>query len=1210
MKGKLAKFFSKLSMDKVPKSSEGRRLNEPKREVAPKIYSPESPLRATREAPSEVAMKASEAALGRIAAQKTPHKTSIQRRIEAENAQLKKQIQEAEQIASQFQRTAVTSDTGGALKKVLFSCSKLLGDEFTDSYDKVDAEIVKALLEEAQNDPASAYTLLVIRNIASSPFPADVDPNNESTPDINVFREKRKNNLETIIRNLIEHPDKENFRRLKMSNKLIAELLQLEYGQKFLETCGFIETEENTTTEDGSVSSIKLLVFPAAPSEEQTSRLKEMLELLKSGEKIFPELVRGTTVFQATGSEVREFSPDDLPPEFFAINLSDFRRMRDSIRQVTSDKPLLTKASRDRLKKLNRRTFRYTLIRVRLPQNNLLIQATFATSETVNDVRMWLSGCLVDPSIEYILYAPPGTLPSTGNTNRPVTARVPLDECGETSTLLDLNLFPSVILNFALQPIMPPNTVVQLLPELEARVIPLPTAIVVGGEKVVEVVELQAILSEDSCRQTQEELSESVEAMPIVHQLSKLPIENTEIKNNAISETTTITVAGKLMEIRFGELTLVKRLGSGHFGHVSLMRVVKRGEVHEFAVKELTILNTNVRASRVYLESEFGIRMSDCQFAVITYGVVAMGDCVRILMETMDSSVENLKTRLMIKKRSWPEYTIAFITKCVVKGLEFLRKQGIQHRDVKPTNMLVNKLGCVKICDYGVAQQMKNDKTDTKYVGTYSYMAPERLTRQNANKGFRIQSDVWSLGLSVYYLSTGFLPFSEKLACDDLQRYFEEHKDLVIPVDNTFTTEQSKFLVACLKLDELERPDYITLLQMDFLTEFEKVHRKITSELNKFRLELEADNVGIATKIEHRVRTYLNIKDPAQKHHAARFYGVNRNTYRRNPFASDQDKRYFVHKKRMYPLSGLTNGRTAIRHPKTSSFASEESSLSIISDGPNRLLPSSDNLQQISGADSINSIDPNLQDSEFGPFTSEIGDEFLAEDEEDDPIQFDALPRRSRFIGTPQMPSTDNSRLHRGGHSPFVNNSDTENLGGGVNTGNQIIAEFQPSSIDEMLVNTSTPSPIVKSGESPRWISGGTPDNANTNKSRRTASQHSRRPSQISVPEMTSDDVNSYHYANISQSPSRLLQQQQQDSQDISGGASSDPDNRKYCFCRDVSYGEMIACDAPNCPVEWFHYPCVNLSVAPKGKWICPLCSCNRFSSSSSSSSARKRIRR
>ncbi|VDO13065.1 unnamed protein product [Rodentolepis nana] len=260
-------------------------------------------------------------------------------------------------------------------------------------------------------------------------------------------------------------------------------------------------------------------------------------------------------------------------------------------------------------------------------------------------------------------------------------------------------------------------------------------------------------------------------------------------------------------------------IGSGHFGQVSLMSVVKRGEVHEFAVKELTNLNPNVRTSRVQMESDFGIRMSDCQFAVITYGVVAMGDCVRILMEIMDSSVENLKTMLQLKEKLWPEYTVAFITKCVVKGLEFLRKQGIQHRDVKPTNMLVNRLGCVKICDYGVSQRMENDKTVTKYVGTYSFMAPERLTKQSANRGFRIQSDVWSLGLSVYYLSTGSLPFPENLACLDLQRYFEEYEELFIPDDGTFTSEQREFLVACLKLNELDRPDYKTLLQMGFLTE-------------------------------------------------------------------------------------------------------------------------------------------------------------------------------------------------------------------------------------------------------------------------------------------------------------------------------------------------------------------------------------------------------
>lgn len=51
-----------------------------------------------------------------------------------------------------------------------------------------------------------------------------------------------------------------------------------------------------------------------------------------------------------------------------------------------------------------------------------------------------------------------------------------------------------------------------------------------------------------------------------------------------------------------------------------------------------------------------------------------------------------------------------------------------------------------------------------------------------------------------------------------------------------------------------------------------------------------------------------------------------------------------------------------------------------------------------------------------------------------------------------------------------------------------------------------------------------------------------------------------------------------------------DPNEPKYCICRGVSYGEMIACDNKECHIEWFHYPCVGLRAAPKGKWYCGQC--------------------
>ncbi|XP_071841456.1 inhibitor of growth protein 4-like [Apostichopus japonicus] len=51
-----------------------------------------------------------------------------------------------------------------------------------------------------------------------------------------------------------------------------------------------------------------------------------------------------------------------------------------------------------------------------------------------------------------------------------------------------------------------------------------------------------------------------------------------------------------------------------------------------------------------------------------------------------------------------------------------------------------------------------------------------------------------------------------------------------------------------------------------------------------------------------------------------------------------------------------------------------------------------------------------------------------------------------------------------------------------------------------------------------------------------------------------------------------------------------DPNEPTYCLCHQVSYGEMIGCDNPDCPIEWFHFACVGLATKPKGKWFCPKC--------------------
>ena len=48
-----------------------------------------------------------------------------------------------------------------------------------------------------------------------------------------------------------------------------------------------------------------------------------------------------------------------------------------------------------------------------------------------------------------------------------------------------------------------------------------------------------------------------------------------------------------------------------------------------------------------------------------------------------------------------------------------------------------------------------------------------------------------------------------------------------------------------------------------------------------------------------------------------------------------------------------------------------------------------------------------------------------------------------------------------------------------------------------------------------------------------------------------------------------------------------------YCFCQNVSYGDMVACDSPNCKYEWFHFPCVGMTkweANHNGQWYCDMC--------------------
>ena len=114
-----------------------------------------------------------------------------------------------------------------------------------------------------------------------------------------------------------------------------------------------------------------------------------------------------------------------------------------------------------------------------------------------------------------------------------------------------------------------------------------------------------------------------------------------------------------------------------------------------------------------------------------------------------------------------PENVLRKITYATTKGLKELKDvHNIIHRDVKPTNILINTRGQVKICDFGVSGNLVASIAKTN-IGCQSYMAPERIsgggvTQAGANPSsgtYSVQSDVWSLGLTIIECAMGRYPY-------------------------------------------------------------------------------------------------------------------------------------------------------------------------------------------------------------------------------------------------------------------------------------------------------------------------------------------------------------------------------------------------------------------------------------------------------------------
>jgi mitogen-activated protein kinase kinase len=178
------------------------------------------------------------------------------------------------------------------------------------------------------------------------------------------------------------------------------------------------------------------------------------------------------------------------------------------------------------------------------------------------------------------------------------------------------------------------------------------------------------------------------------------------------------------------------------------------------AMKEIRLELDEAKFAQIIMELDI-LHRCVSPFIIDFYGAFFQEGAVYMCVEYMDGgSIDKLY------EDGLPENILRKVALSTIMGLKSLKEDhNIIHRDVKPTNILVNSKGQVKICDFGVSGNLVSSIAKTN-IGCQSYMAPERIAGGGMQQSgapsagtYSVQSDVWSLGLTIIECAMGRYPY-------------------------------------------------------------------------------------------------------------------------------------------------------------------------------------------------------------------------------------------------------------------------------------------------------------------------------------------------------------------------------------------------------------------------------------------------------------------
>jgi serine/threonine protein kinase len=250
----------------------------------------------------------------------------------------------------------------------------------------------------------------------------------------------------------------------------------------------------------------------------------------------------------------------------------------------------------------------------------------------------------------------------------------------------------------------------------------------------------------------------------------------------------------------FGPYTVVRLLGSGGMGQVYEVEENESGR--RVALKILPpALASSLDRRRFLREGRLAASVSHPN-SVYLFGTEEVEGIPTIAMEL----VHGIPLNRYVEERGPMTSRAAVDTILqVISGLQAAEAAGLLHRDVKPSNCLIDATGTVKISDFGVSissQSLETQLTTTgTFIGTPAYASPEQLKGEETD----VRSDIYSVGATLYYLLTGKPPFEETQPMQLLAAVLQRVPDSPRRLQKQVPQRLANIVLRCLQKDPTAR---------------------------------------------------------------------------------------------------------------------------------------------------------------------------------------------------------------------------------------------------------------------------------------------------------------------------------------------------------------------------------------------------------------------